>query len=89
VLPQTNPSPEDRDARQQLHVSHQLEKLEENIVVVKEASSLLFVDGAKSSIDLLEHSNNLLFQKLGYIGGLFPGHGEEDVETVLDVLVQL
>jgi hypothetical protein len=89
VLSEANPSPEDRDARQELVLTHKLEQLVEYVVVVQEALSFVLVDATICSVNLFEHSDDLVFDLSGYIRRLFSGDGKEYVGCVLDVSIEL
>ena len=89
MLSETNPSPKDRDARQELVLTHKLEQLVEYVVVVQEAFSFVLVDATICSVNLFEHFDDLVFDLSGYVRRLLSGDCEEDVGCVLDVSIEL
>ncbi len=71
---------------QQIGLVHKVQKLEQNVVVVQEASASIPFDGAPDPVDHLKHPHDLVFNLALYVRWLFPRHGEEDILEVLHVL---
>ena len=74
---------------QELALVHELQELEQNIVIVHEASASIPFDCAPDPVDHLKHPHDLIFDLTFYIGWLFPRHCEEDVIEVLHILGEL
>ncbi len=75
--------------RQQLCLLHELQEIEQNAVVVQEASVSVPLNGAPDPVDHLEHPDDLVFNLAFYVGRLFPRHCEQDVLEVLHVFGEL
>ena len=89
VLSYAELGPQERHSREQLLLTHELQQLEDDVVLSQEASPLVRGHAWVSLHDASKHADHFVFDFAWYVGRLLPSNGEGDVERVLDVFGQL